>query len=92
MAGIGDGDDAGRGIDGKTAAGESALSDQVTPGAVDVGGDAVMPTAVPIAAPSATLLAAALPSTGVDGATLPTPIVNVCELVRMPSLACTVML
>ena len=52
--------------------------------------DAVMPTAVPFAAPSATVLAAPLPSTGVDGATSVTAIVKVCELVRMPSLACTV--
>ncbi len=49
-----------------------------------------MPTVEPLAAPSITVLAAALVSTGIDGAILVTPMVKVCELVRVPSLACAV--
>ncbi len=49
-----------------------------------------MPTVEPLAAPSATLLAAASLSTGVEGATSVTPMVKVCELVSVPSLACAV--
>ena len=52
--------------------------------------EAVMPTTVPLAAPSATPLPAALLSVGVEGATSLTAIVNVCELVSVPSLACAV--
>ena len=50
-----------------------------------------MPTIEPLAAPSAMVFAAALLSTGVDGATSETAIVKVCELVSVPSLACAVM-
>ena len=52
--------------------------------------DAVMPTRLPAAAPSATLLGAALLSTGVDGATSVTAMTKLCELVSTPSLAWTV--
>ena len=45
------------------------------------------PTVEPLAAPSATVLAAALLSTGVDGATSVTAMAKVCELVSVPSLA-----
>ena len=44
----------------------------------------------PASAPSATVLAAALASTGVDGATSVTAMVKVCELDNVPSLACAV--
>ena len=54
---------------------------------------AVIPTAVPLAAPSATLLAVApSPSVGVAGATSLTAMAKVCELVSVPSEAWTVML
>ena len=49
-----------------------------------------MPTVEPLAAPSATLLAAALLSTGVDSATSLTLMVKLCELVSVPSLAVAV--
>ena len=49
-----------------------------------------MPTVVPLAAPSATLLAATSLSTGVDSGTSVTAMVKVCEFVSVPSLACTV--
>jgi len=49
-------------------------------------------TTVPTAAPSVTLLAAPLPSTGADGATSVTPMANACEVVCEPFEACTVML
>ena len=52
-----------------------------------------MPTAVPFAAPSRTVLAAALESTGVEGATSLTLIVKVCSLLKLLFLvARTVML
>ena len=51
----------------------------------------MIPTGVPLAAPSATLLAAALLSTGSEGATLLTLMVNEADELRLPSLACTVM-
>ena len=53
--------------------------------------EAVIPTGVPLAAASATLLAAALLSAGVEGATLPTLMVKESDELRLPSLACTVM-
>ncbi|WWE90712.1 hypothetical protein G6P99_47770 [Bradyrhizobium sp. 6(2017)] len=43
-----------------------------------------------MAAPSATVLVAALLSTGVEGATSVTLIVKVCELESVPSEACAV--
>ena len=49
-----------------------------------------MPTVVPAAALSATLLAAALVSTGVDSGTSFTAMVKVCEFVSVPSLAVAV--
>ena len=49
------------------------------------------PTVVPLAAPSMTVLAAALLSTGVVSATSVTLMVKFCELVSVPSLACAVM-
>ena len=52
--------------------------------------DAVMPTVVPLGAPSVTKLPLALLSVGVKGATSVTPMVKVCELVSVPSLACAV--
>ena len=58
------------------------------PGSVD---EAVMPTAVPLAAPSNTLLAAPLLSAGADGATSVTPIENADDVVSAPLVACTVM-
>src|ERR1044071_3348661 len=52
-----------------------------------------MPTRVPFAAPSATVLAPALPSAGVDGATSLTAIENVCVVNNpLASAALTVML
>jgi len=53
---------------------------------------AVMPTRVPAAAPSATLLAVASLSAGVDGAGSVTAIENTCDVVELPSVACTVTL
>ncbi len=50
-----------------------------------------MPTVEPLAAPSATVLAAALLSVGAPMPTSVTAMVKVCELVSVPSLACTVM-
>ena len=69
----------------------SPVSDQVTAGPLTSVEEAVMPTAVPFAAPSATVLAAALESTGVEGATSVTLIVKVCSLLNWEFLvACTV--
>src|SRR5438552_19173567 len=51
---------------------------------------AVMPTAVPLAAFSFTALAAGSLSTGAEGARLFTLIVKLLVLVRLPSLASTV--
>ena len=53
---------------------------------------AVIPTRVPLAASSATVLAVALLSVGVAGATSLTAMVKVCALVSVPSEAWTVML
>ncbi|MFV3074358.1 hypothetical protein, partial [Niveispirillum fermenti] len=52
---------------------------------------AVMPTAVPLAAPSTTLLAVLSLSVGVAGAAFVTLMVKVWVLVSTPSLAWTVM-
>ena len=49
--------------------------------------EAVMPTVLPSAAPSTTVLAAASVSVGAAIVTSVTPIVKVCELVSVPSLA-----
>ena len=54
--------------------------------------EAVTPTVEPLAAPSATVLAAPSLSTGMVGATSATPMVNICELVVRPAVAFTVML
>ncbi len=70
----------------------SPTSAQVTAGPLTSVDVAVTPTVEPLAAPSATVLAAASPSTGMDGATSVTPMVKVCELVSVPSLACAVTL
>ena len=70
----------------------SPTSEYVTPGPFTSADEAVMPTSVLTAAPSATVLAAALASTGAEGATSVTLIVKVCEVVTMPSLACAVTL
>jgi hypothetical protein len=51
----------------------------------------VMPTSVLTAAPSATVLVAALLSTGADGGGSVTAIVKLLVLVITPSVACTVM-
>ena len=69
LGGIGDGDDAGRGIDGEAAAGGVAGQRIGHGRAVDVGGRRGDADGRPLAAPSTTVLAAALLSTGVDGAT-----------------------
>ena len=53
--------------------------------------EAVMPTSVLTAAPSATVLVAALLSTGADGGGSVTAIVKLLVLVITPSVACTVM-
>ena len=53
--------------------------------------EAVMPTSVLTAAPSATVLVAALLSTGADGGGSVTAMLKFWVEVTMPSLACTVM-
>ena len=71
----------------------SPVSDQVIAPPLTSLADAVMPTAVPAAAPSRTVLAEGLESTGVEGATSLTPMVKVCWLEKLPFLvATTVML
>ncbi len=69
---------------------ESAVSEYVTAGPLTSIEDAVTPTVVPAEAPSTTELAVASLSIGVDGATSVTPMVKVCELDSVPSLACAV--
>ena len=63
----------------------------VTPGPLTSLDDAVTPTSVLAAAPSATELAPPLESTGVAGARSATLMVKLCELVPNPSLEATVM-
>src|SRR5262249_59429169 len=69
-----------------------SVSENVTAGPLTSLDDAVMPTAVPFVAPSATLPPVAPSvSVGVVGATLVTAIVKLCELVPpAPSEGCTV--
>jgi hypothetical protein len=69
----------------------SALSDQVMAPPLMSVAAAVMPTRVFAAAPSATVLTAPLLSAGVEGATSVTPMVKVCDVEMMPSLARAVM-
>src|SRR5438034_8405434 len=61
-----------------------APSPFVTAGPLTSVEDAVIPTVEPLAAPSATVLVAALLSTGVDGATSVTAMLRVCELESVP--------
>ena len=92
LGGIGDGDDAGRGIDGEAAAG-SVAGQRVGDGrAVDVGrrcGDADRGA---VGGAFDDRLAVASLSTGVVGATSVTAMVKFCEFVSVPSLACAVTL
>ena len=49
-----------------------------------------MPTGVPVAAPSATVFAAPFASVGTVGATSPTAMEKLCELLSAPAVAWTV--
>ena len=90
LGGVGDGDDAGCGVDGEAAA--RGVADQRIGGGRSVGVVGGRGQADQGAGGGAFRdgLVAALVSTGVGSGTSETAMVKVCELVSVPSLACTV--